>query len=230
MHRSGVVSIVLAALVVTGCSEDTSTDQSAQELLASAKANLDKASSAHITLTSKDVPDTGTALRGGEGVAARPDQFQGSLDVFFAGTTASVDVVSTGGKVYAKLPFATDFAVADPAQFGFGDPGAFLNPDTGLTSLLVKTRDASVTGERRVGGEVVAEIEASIPGAVIDRLLTSADPATPVDATFRVVKTTGELRQAVVTGPFFQKDVDSTFTITLDRYGEKVDISAPSTG
>lgn len=230
MHRRSAVSIVLAALVVSGCSQDTSTDQGAQELLATAKAKLDQASSAHVTVTSKNVPETGTALLGGEGVAARPDQFEGSLDVFFAGTSASVDVVSTDGKVYAKLPFATGFAITDPAQFGFADPGAFLNPDTGLSSLLVETDDAAVAGERRVGGEVVAEIETSIPGTVIERLLASADPTAPVEATFLVVKTSGELRQAVVTGPFFQKGTDSTFTITLDRYGEKVDISAPSTG
>lgn len=229
MRRLTALGVVLAALV-TGCSEDTSADPGAQELLASAKADLDKASSVHLRLASKDVPDTGTALLGGEGVAARPDEFEGSLDVFFAGTTASVDVVSTGGKVYAKLPFATDFAVADPAQFGFADPGSFLNPDTGLSTLLVRTRDESVTGERRVGGEVVTEIDATIPGAVIDRLLTSADPKAPVAATFRVVKSTGELRQAVVTGPFFQAGSDSTFTLTLDRYGDKVDISAPGTG
>lgn len=194
-----------------------------------AKAHLDEASSAHITITSKDVPQSGTALLGGEGVAARPDEFEGSLDVLFAGTTASVDVVSTGGTVYAKLPFASDFAVADPAQFGFADPGSFLDPDTGLSSLLLKTRDATATGERRVAGEVVTEVEASIPGAVIERLLTSADPSAPVDATFHVVKSTGELRQAVVTGPFFHKGTDSTFTITLDRYGEKTDIRAPGT-
>jgi hypothetical protein len=32
-----------------------------------------------------------------------------------------------------------------------------------------------------------------------------------------------------VTGPFYRQDVASTFTIDLDRYGEKVDIRAPST-
>lgn len=230
MRRQCAAGIVLAALAFTGCSGESATDREAPELLMRAKAQLDEAISAHLVITSKDVPQTGTALLGAEGVAARPDEFEGSLEVFFAGTTASIDVVSTGGQVYAKLPFASAFTVTDPAQFGFADPGIFLDPDTGLSSALIKTRDESVTGERRVGGEVVTDVDASIPGAVVDRLLPSADPAAPVAATFRVVQSTGELRQAVVTGPFFQKGVDSTFTITLDRYGERVDISAPSTG
>jgi hypothetical protein len=38
------------------------------------------------------------------------------------------------------------------------------------------------------------------------------------------------LRQVRLTGPFFQKGKDSTFTLVLDRYGEKVSISAPTAG
>ena len=37
-----------------------------------------------------------------------------------------------------------------------------------------------------------------------------------------IVKDSGELRRAVLKGPFFEKTVDSTFTLVLDQYGEKV--------
>jgi lipoprotein LprG len=42
------------------------------------------------------------------------------------------------------------------------------------------------------------------------------------------VKDTGQLRRAVLKGPFFAKGKDSTFTLVLDRYGEQVSISAPA--
>jgi lipoprotein LprG len=44
-----------------------------------------------------------------------------------------------------------------------------------------------------------------------------------------VVPESNELRRAVLTGPFFAPDTDSTYTLVLDRYGQQVDISAPPT-
>ena len=226
--------VVVAVLLVAGCSgDDTSAgrpDNSAKDLLVSAKAAIDAADSAHFTITSADVPDGGTALVGGEGSAARPGQFEGSLEVSFGGTTATVKVISTDGTVYAQLPFASTYTETDPGQFGFGDPGRFMDPDDGVSNLLVEATEARLTGSSRIGSEVVQEVEASIPGTIVRDLLVSADPTQPVDATFSIVKKSGELRRAVVTGPFFDKDTESTFTIVLDRYGETVDIRAPSTG
>jgi len=220
--------------LLAGCSGGDSgngaSDSGAKKLLASAKEVIDAADSAHFTITSADVPEGGTALVGGEGSAARPGQFEGSLEVSFGGTTATVEVISTDGTVYAKLPFSSAYAETDPAQFGFGDPGLFMDPDEGVSNLLVEATGARLTGTSRIGSEVVQDVEASIPGTVVRDLLVSADPKMPVDATFSIVTESGELRRAVVTGPFFDKDVESTFTIVLDRYGEEVDIRAPSTG
>lgn len=226
--------LTVAVALVSGCSSDDGSSgppaTSAKELLASAKETIDAADSVYFTITSADVPEGGTALVGGEGSAARPGQFEGSLEVSFGGTTATVEVISTDGVVYAKLPFTQAYAETDPAQFGFGDPGRFMDPDDGISNLLVEATAARRTGTSRLGDEVVRVVEASIPGTIVRDLLVSADPTVPVDATFSIEQASGQLRQAVVTGPFFDKDVDSTFTIVLDRYGEKVDIRAPSTG
>lgn len=236
-HRTarllGPLVLTVLLTVVAGCGGDDDSPEAtgkAKELLADAKATIDAASSAHFTITSAGVPDGGTALVGGEGSAARPGKFEGALEVSFGGSTATVEVISTDGTVYAKLPFAAGYAVTDPAQFGFGDPGQFMDPAKGVSNLLVEATGARLAGTTRIGGEVVQQVEASIPGTVVRDLLVSADPTRPVDATFGIVEKSGQLRRAVVTGPFFDKDVESTFTIVLDEYGEKVDIRAPSTG
>lgn len=75
---------------------------------------------------------------------------------------------------------------------------------------------------------MVREITADIPGDVVEAVLTSADPETPVRAVFSIASETGELRGAELTGPFLAEDSDSTYTIVLDRYGEPTDISAPT--
>ena len=229
MRRRRQWYVALTCLVLAGCSGGEQAAEQPAQLLTRAKATLDSASSVHFVITSADVPAAGTSLVGGEGSAARPGKFKGALKVSFAGSAATVEVISVDGLVYAKLPFAADFAVTDPAQFGFADPGKFMEPAAGITGLLSKATDPKSTGQTRINGELVQQVTASIPGAVVKDLLVSADPAKPVAATFSIAEQSGQLRRAVVTGPFFVKDVASTFTIVLDRYGEQVDISAPST-
>ena len=220
---------LLSAPVTTACSSGSSAE-TAPQLLARAKTTLDKASSAHFVLTSQDAPTAGTALVGGEGDIARPSSFQGTLKVLAAGATVDLKVVSVAGKVYAQLPFTTTYSVVDPTAFGFGDPGALLDPQTGISQLLKAATGAKLGSEKRVGGEAVREVTAQLPGALVQQMLTSKDPATPVAATFAVASSTGELRRAVLTGPFFAATQKATFTLELSKFGAHVAITAPPTG
>jgi hypothetical protein len=231
-HRAG--SVLLALVLVAGpalaaCSGGGS-DESAPDLLARAKKTLDSAGSAHFVLDSENAPTTGTALVGGEGDIARPASFEGTLKVVAAGATVDLKVVSVGGTVYAQLPFTSGFSVVDPAQFGFGDPGALLDPGTGISQLLDKADSATLGDEKRVGGEVVREVTAQLPGDLVEQLLTSKDPSAPVDARFSIATESGELRRAQLTGPFFSADDDATFILDLSDFGADVEITAPPTG
>jgi lipoprotein LprG len=223
-----LVAALVAPVLLVGCSGGSKVPaNAAPDLLAKAKQTIDATPSAHFDLTSGNVPPGRTSLIGGKGDVSRPAKFKGDLEVTFGSSSATVSVVSVGGKVYAKLPFAASYVPADPSQFGFGDPGRLMDPNAGLSTMLTKATDPQLGRKQRIGGEVVQEINATVPGQVVKDLLTSADPAKPVKATFAVVESTNQLRRVVVTGPFFQADTDSTFTMLLDRYGEKVDIRAP---
>ncbi len=218
---------VLVALAGCGSSEP---EESAGDLLARAKTTLDETSSLHFVLTSEGAPTTGTALTGGEGDIARPSSFEGTLQVLAAGASLDLAVVSVDGTVYAQLPFTSGFSVVDPAQFGFGDPGALLDPDTGISQLLAEAGSAELGEERRLDGEVVREVTAEIPGDLVEQVLTSADPAQPVQARFSVATESGDLRRAELTGPFYAADQDATFTIELSDRDADVEITAPPVG
>src|SRR3954469_7328304 len=84
-----------------------------------------------------------------------------------------------------------------------------------------------VTGEKRLGTEVLRLVSADIPGSTVARVLTTKDASRPVPAVFGVDEATGQLREATLTGPFFDPATTSTYTVLLDKYGEQVDIRAP---
>jgi hypothetical protein len=220
---------LLAAPALTGCGSDEP-EESASELLARAKTTLDDADSAHFVLDSEGAPESGTLLMGGEGDIARPASFEGTLKVRALGATLDLSVVSVDGTVYAQLPFTSTFSVVDPAAFGFGDPGALLDPETGISQLLGSAESATLGEERRVDGEVVREVTAELPGDLVEQILTSADPSTPVQARFSIATETGELRRAELTGPFYTAGDDATFTLDLSDFGADVEITAPPTG
>jgi lipoprotein LprG len=227
-YRGALAALVTAA-VLSGCGGGQPAE-SASDLLTRAKTTLDDASSAHFVLTSENAPTSGTALVGGEGDIARPSSFEGTLKVVALGATADLEVVSVDGTVYAQLPFSSGFSVVDPAQFGFGDPGALLDPDTGISQLLSQAESAELGEEKRVDGEVVQEVSAEIPGDLVEQILTSADPSKPVQGVFSIASDSGELRRAQLTGPFFSADQDATFTLELSDFGADVEITAPPTG
>jgi LppX_LprAFG lipoprotein len=214
--------------VLTGCSGGS--EESAPDLLARAKTVLDDAASVHFVLASENPPETGTALLGGEGDLARPASFEGTLQVQAQGASLDIEVVSVDGTVYAQLPFTSSFSEVDPAAFGFGDPGALLDPETGISQLLEAAESPALGEERRVDGEVVREVTAQLPGDLVEEVLTSADPSQPVEARYSVAPESGELRRAELTGPFYAADRDATFTIELSEAGDDVEITAPPVG
>jgi hypothetical protein len=232
LRRRAVPLVALALFagpVLAGCSGGSS-EESAPDLLAHAKHTLDEASSAHFVLSSEGAPETGTVLVGGEGDIARPASFEGTLKVLALGSTLDLEVVSIEGTVWAQLPFASSFSEIDPAQFGFGDPGALLDPESGISQLLDKAAAAKLGDERRVDGEVVREVTAELPGDLVEQILTSEDPSKPVQARFSIASDSGELRRAELTGPFFTAEDDATYTLELSDLGADVEITAPTTG
>jgi LppX_LprAFG lipoprotein len=222
-------ALLLAGPALAGCGSSEPAE-SAADLLARAKKNLDAASSVHFALASEGAPTTGSGVVGGEGDIARPSSFQGTLQALVSGATVNLKVVSVDGTFYAQLPFTQSYQQVDPAQFGFGDPAGLLDPETGISQLLTEAKAAKLGAEKRVDGEVVREVTADLPGDLVQQILTSQDPSKPVPARFSIATESGELRRAALTGPFFTAGDDATYTLDLSRFGADVTITAPPTG
>jgi lipoprotein LprG len=234
LRRTAAPLLALALLAVpalTACGgNDGAESESATDLLAHAEHTLDETETLHFVLDSEGAPETGTELVGGEGDIARPASFDGTLKVLAMGSTLDLAVVSVDGTVYAQLPFTSGFSVVDPAQFGFGDPGALIDRETGISQLLSSAGSAELGEERRVDGEVVREVTAELPGDLVEQILTSENPTRPVQARFSIAVESGELRRAELTGPFFIAEDDATYTLELSDFGADVEITAPTTG
>jgi hypothetical protein len=224
---------VLTVIVLAGCSgskKSTAGATDSADQLARARASLASAATVHFTLTSTNVPTNGTRLVDGEGVIVRPAQFEGTLSILLNGSKVSVDLISAGGQVYAKLPFSSGFQVTKPADFGLSDPAKLIDPTTGIARMFSELTGVTDQGQERIGDDVVTQLNGSLPGTLVDALLTDADPAQPVKAELYITTSTHQLRRVVMTGPIYTKGVDSTFNVLLDRYSAPATVTAPPTG
>jgi lipoprotein LprG len=216
----------LSAVVLFGACGGSGTASNPQTLLQEAKATLDSTSAVHFTLQSSNVASKGTVIRGGTGDLVRPDQLKGSLEVIVNGFQATVNVVAVGNTVVAQLPFAAGYSKINPSTFGLGNPSGLLDPQSGLSSVLTAGNASKVTGTERIGGELLDDVTTSVPGSAVP-LLPNDKPSEPVSLVAAIDPGSHQLRKITLTGPFVNAASNSTFTVTLTNYGERVQISLP---
>jgi hypothetical protein len=225
-HRLGLLAGAAGlAAAVAACGGYSG--PSAATLLREAKARFDQTSAFHLQLTSSNVSGTGLALKSASGDAARPDEFHGSLDVEENSLPLQIGVVAVGGKSYVRLPFSGAYILANPAQYGFANPGQFLNPNTGISTLLPATQHPSIGGTVRYNGETLQQVNGTLPGETVKRVLVDAHPGEPVSVVYSIDTSTNEVRLVDLTGPLFQSGQNTTFHLILTNYGESVSITPP---
>lgn len=222
----------LCVVTVTSCSSDPQgassgqSQQSPAQQLAAAKTKVDAAPSVHLKLASANVPQGASGVVSADGWGKHPPAFKGTFKVTLKGVQADAEITSIGGEVYAKLPLIPGTNKIDPKTFGLPDPAVLFSPDQGLTTLLTATT-APVAGDKvRQGSEVLSTIKGSLPGKAVTDLFLIGDSSGTFSVTYGLTDSQ-ELRQVVITGPFFGAGTTSTYTLTLDQYGQPVTISKP---
>ncbi|TCC25202.1 LppX_LprAFG lipoprotein [Kribbella speibonae] len=225
----------VVVLAVAGCSDKKESGGGggsggdAVALLTDVKKTIDEAASVHIVLTGRDLPDNAQTLASGDGVATHAPAFKGKLTVRSSGSPIDADVVAVGNKVYAKVSFSPSYIELTPAQLaglGAPDPAILLDPAKGLTAVLPTLKDAKVKGETREGSKVLTEVTGSVEGKSLQGIFPKAPADQSFPSTFKIDKDSKQLVSATITGPFYT-GATSSYDVTLDKYGEKIEITKP---
>jgi lipoprotein LprG len=236
VKRLLALSAVLV-LALAGCSDKkdsgggdgVQSGDDAVALLTAAKKAIDETPSVHIVLAGRDLPDNAQTLVSGDGVATHAPAFKGKLTVRAAGSPIDAEVVSIGSKVYAKLSYLPKFIELSPSQLaglGAPDPAVLLDPAKGITAVLPTLKDPKVKGDTRAGAKVLTEITGSVQGKSLQGIFPKAPADQDFPSTFKLDKDAKQLVSATITGPFYA-GATSSYDITLDKYGEKVEITKP---
>lgn len=220
----------LSTLVLSSCSDDSpsATDgKTPEEVLAAARQALDETSGLSLALTTDDLPDGVTGVQKATGVATRAPAFDGSITVVLNGQPFVVPVISVDGTVNVQLPLTPGWQDIDPADYGAPDPAQLMSADHGFSALLTATTDVEEGDSVRGGAnnsEVLTEYTGSVPGDAVQ--VISPEASGDFDATYTIADG-GELREAELTGVFYEDSDPMTYTVTFDDYGTEKDIKAP---
>lgn len=228
LMRNALVGCALAAvLAVTGCSGSAGGAHSTpEEALAAAKTTLDETSGVRLSLSTEKLPPSVNGVLRATGVGTHDPAFEGDLKVATGGVSADVPVVAAQGKVFAQLPFTTNFVEVDPAEYGAPDPAALMEPEGGLSSLLTSAEDVEEGEQVRSGEDVLSSYSGTVPGTAVAEIIPSASADGTFDVTF-TVDDEDRLHRAELTGPFYPRSGEVTYTITFEEYGTEADITLP---
>jgi lipoprotein LprG len=226
-------SLALLALPLAACGGDDSSEtggeqSSPEEVMAAAKAALDETSGVELSLSTEDERPDGDFLKSAQGVITDAPAFQGTAGGRFLGFNAEgVEVRSVDGDFYVNAPII-GWDTYDPAELCAPDPATLLNPDTGVSNVLVAATDLVAGEQRRAEDDnsvIVTPYTATVPGEAVSSLLPCA-PGESFDAVF-TINEEGQLRAADLTGEFFSGGGEITYTIAVTEYGVTQEITAP---
>lgn len=219
---------LIACSGAEGSSGDGDDAASPQDVMTSAKAALDETSGVELSLTTADERPDGDFLKSAEGVITDTPAFQGTAGGRFLGFDAEdVEVRSVDGDFYVNAPII-GWDTYDPAELCAPDPATLLDPDTGVSNVLVEATDLVAGEQRRAEDDnsvIVTPYTATVPGTAVTSILPCA-PGESFDATF-TIDDEGRLRAADLTGEFFSGGGDITYTIAITAYGISQEITAP---
>jgi lipoprotein LprG len=225
-----VTVLVLVLPVLAACSGSGGgggSSASPEQVLATAKRNLDRTSGVDITLHTDDLAPGVTGVEDATGVGTHAPAFDGKITVVLSGQAFQVPVIAVGGKVHVQLPLTNGWQVIDPSDYGAPDPAQLMSTDHGFSSLLTASTGVKKGGSVRGGAnnkEVLTKYTATVSSAAVAHVIPTASGS--FAATYTVTDS-GELREATLTGVFYKKAPRMTYTVTFEGYGTQKDITAP---
>lgn len=221
-----LVGVLLALCLVSACGgDDAGPDTTPAEALAAAKEKFDAAESIRFSLSTRDEPENGNGVLSATGTLARPPAFEGEAEVLFQGVRVTIPIVAVDGKVYAELPLTSGFNEIDPTEYGAPDPADFIDPQTGISTLLTELEGLEEEEQKRDGDRILSRYSGTLTGEQLKPIIPSA--AEGEYDTVVGIDEDGRPRTVEATGPFFGAGTEVTYRISLTDYGKAVTITKP---
>jgi lipoprotein LprG len=235
IRRTGAL-VAAAALALSACSgdepeveEQTATQApTAEDRLEQARVVLTEAGSVALTLTGSDLPeDVDSLVISAEGSGTmEPPAFEGTITAKVQGIQAEVPTVAVDDQLYVQLPFTPGYITTTPEDLNVPDPARLFDPEAGVVSLLSQTEGAAFGEQTRQESEILQQVSGTLPGQAIVDLLNVGDADASFEVVYGLVEESWEVRTVSITGPFYPP-ATSTYALTLDAYGEPVEVTAP---
>lgn len=222
MRRLLVLVAALGLLTGTSACGKTESTVPPEKRLAAAQKLLDETSGLKINLHTDKLPEGINGLLEAKGIGTKAPAFQGDIRAVLNGLPAGVPVIAVDNKVYINLG---KWKAIDPTDFGAPDPAKLFGTSGGLSGLFTQVSDAKAGKQTRRGEHVYSTITGKIPGSAVKALVPQATEK-DFDATF-LIDDRDQVWQVVLTGPFYPKVDDVTYTIDLSDYGTTATITAP---
>lgn len=224
-------SVLLALPLLAACSGDEggaeAEGKTPEEVLAEASTLLSETSGVDLTLSTDALPQGVSGITRAVGTVTDGPAFEGSITVVFAGQTVDVPVIAVDDTVYAQLPFTPGYDEVNPKEYGAPDPSGLVGED-GFAGLLGLT-ESPEEGESVRGGadnsEVLTTYTGTVPGQAMEAIIPSSSGES-FDVEWQVTDE-GELRTATLTGVFYPRAEEMTYTVEFADYGIEQEIAAP---
>jgi lipoprotein LprG len=218
--------IVVATIVVAGCSSGSSNLPAASGLLDTAGTAMRSVSSVHFALT-VDGTLPGVPVQKADGDLNRQGQAKGSATITELGQVIQADFVLVDNDFYIKGPTGSYQRLPAALIGGLFDPTAILDPDRGVAKVLTSVRDPKTEATESVAGTDCYRITGSVSDAVVSALV----PGIGKDVTATVwVATAGKHLpvRAQFQVPGNGGTEGARITVDISRVNAPVSVTAPA--
>lgn len=223
----GVLLFLALALVACNSPGSTSTAMpTAQQLLSSAQAAIQKVTSYHFNLMA-DNPGTNTVLtiKSADGDVLVPDKLKANANALVLGNVVQVQLVSIGDKQYITDPISGQWTPTS----GLLDPRSLADTKTGVAAIISNIQNPSTPTDSSIDGTPCWNIDGQLDVHYLKSITgVDAPTGTKVAVTTCIGKSDNLPYLLRVNGKAVEGDTDKTVrTFKLSKFNEQITIVAP---
>jgi LppX_LprAFG lipoprotein len=137
-------------------------------------------------------------------------------------------VVTTGGHVYLKLPFASFTEVTPAEAKEIPDVSSLFDPHSGLPAVLAAGKEPRSLGTELVAGVDCNKVSTTYTADQLGQLLAGIKPAGDVQTTIWAGRSDHLIRKVVLSGPLLEAAKVVQLEVELHSFNQPVVIATPS--